>query len=310
MSAMSVQTRPFVIGVQFSKIGKIYHFDAAEFNDIVVGDKVVVETSRGWQLGEVAQIVPEDELPAEGGLKRINRRATPRDLLQRHVWQRKETEVVKASQKKLAELRLTGVKIIAAEYSFDGNRLAVLFNAETEEKVDLKGLRQALQKQYSPSQVEIRQIGPRDVAKLLGGMGACGLEKRCCSKFLTDFSSISIRMAKEQGISLTPSEITGICGRLRCCLIYEYEQYVEARKDLPKKNKRVMTPAGEGKVVDVFPLREGVLVELSENGYREFNKAEIEPLEELQRLQRKAQSDCSGSEGKGCPKNKKDPRRK
>jgi cell fate regulator YaaT (PSP1 superfamily) len=93
-------------------------------------------------------------------------------------------------------------------------------------------------------------------------MGACGLENRCCSKFLTDFSSISIRMAKEQNISLTPTEITGMCGRLRCCLIYEYEQYVEARKQLPKKNKRVMTPQGEGRVVDVLILKESVIVEI------------------------------------------------
>jgi cell fate regulator YaaT (PSP1 superfamily) len=115
---------------------------------------------------------------------------------------------------------------------------------------------------------------------MLNGMGACGLETRCCSRFLTEFSSISIRMAKEQGISLTPSEITGMCGRLRCCLIYEYDTYVDARKLLPKRNKRVKTPVGEGRVVDVAPLREGVIVELPEAGIREFNISEIQLLEE------------------------------
>ncbi len=104
-----------------------------------------------------------------------------------------------------------------------------------------------MQRIYPRSQVEMRQIGPRDVAKLLGGMGACGIENRCCSMFLTEFSPISIKMAKEQGISLTPTEITGMCGRLRCCLIYEYEQYVEARKNLPKRNKRVVTPRAKAR---------------------------------------------------------------
>ncbi len=141
--------------------------------------------------------------------------------------------------------------------------------------MDLKSLRQDMQRQYAPAVVELRQIGPRDVAKLLGGMGACGLETRCCSRFLTEFSSISIRMAKEQGISLTPTEITGMCGRLRCCLIYEYDTYVEARKGLPKRNKRIATPFGEGKVVDVLPLAGKVRVDIPEVGIREFTREEI-----------------------------------
>jgi cell fate regulator YaaT (PSP1 superfamily) len=116
---------------------------------------------------------------------------------------------------------------------------------------------------------------------------------------LTDFSSISIRMAKEQDISLTPTEITGMCGRLRCCLIYEYEQYVEARKQLPKKNKRVITPQGEGRVVDVLVLKEAVIVELPEVGYKEFTKDEIQPADELERLQKKARNPC-GEDGGGC----------
>ena len=167
---------------------------------------------------------------------------------------------------KSVELNLVGIKIVSAEYSFDGSRLTILFSSETEEKYDLKSLRQDMQKMLAPSQVEMRQIGPRDVAKMVCGMGACGLETRCCCLFLTEFSSISIRMAKEQGISLTPTEITGMCGRLRCCLIYEYDTYVEARQKLPKRNKRVRTPQGEGKVVDVIPLRGAVMVDLPEVG--------------------------------------------
>ena len=131
--------------------------------------------------------------------------------------------------------------------------------------------------------LELRQIGPRDAAKLIRGMGACGLETRCCSKFLMEFSSISIRMAKTQDISLTPSEITGMCGRLRCCLMYEYDQYVEAIKTLPKRKRKVTTPLGEGRVVQILPLRQSVVVSLPEIGPREFTKYELDRAEKVAR---------------------------
>lgn len=271
-----------VVGLRFSKVGKVYHFDASNYPDMKLGDSVIVETSRGWQIGQVARIFTGAEIESDAPLKSIERIATPRDLLLRQSWQQKEDDVIHACRQRAKELRLSGVKIIAAEYSFDGARLSILFSSETEEKVDLKSLRQDMQKAYAPAQVELRQIGPRDVAKIIGGMGACGLETRCCSKFLCDFSSISIRMAKEQGISLTPSEITGMCGRLRCCLIYEFDQYVDARRDLPKRNKRVKTPNGEGKVVDVIPLRSAVVVDIPEVGRREFHKDEITLVDDHQ----------------------------
>ncbi len=182
--------------------------------------------------------------------------------------------------------------MVAAEYSFDGTRLTFMFSSESEDKADLKSLRHDMQKKYQPSQVEMRQIGPRDMAKMLGGMGACGLETRCCSKFLTEFSPVSIKMAKEQGISLTPQEITGMCGRLRCCLVYEYEQYAAARKELPKRNKKVVTPMGEGKVVDVSPLLFTVRVEILGTGVREFQRDEIQPWDELEALRRKSEQPC------------------
>jgi hypothetical protein len=131
-------------------------------------------------------------------------------------------------------------------------------------------------------------------------MGACGLENRCCSMFLTEFSPISIKMAKEQGISLTPSEITGMCGRLRCCLVYEYEQYVAARKGLPKRGKRVVTPEGEGKVLDVYPLKQSVLVELDKGQRQEFPHTEIQPWDELEALRQKSQAPCDRHENGGC----------
>lgn len=271
---MEEQIEPLVVGVRFSKVGKVYHFVADTITDIKVNDMVVVETSRGWQLGQVAQIIPNADPPPDGW-KSIDRRATPRDLLLRQMWQMKEAEVVSSGQTRSTALNLVGIKIVSAEYSFDGSRLTIFFSSETEEKYDLKSMRSDMQKMFAPSQVEMRQIGPRDVAKSLCGMGACGLETRCCCLFLTEFSSISIRMAKEQGISLTPTEITGMCGRLRCCLIYEYDTYVDARSKLPKRNKRVRTPQGEGKVVDVVPLRGAVVVDLPEVGYREFPGSDV-----------------------------------
>ena len=156
-----------------------------------------------------------------------------------------------------------------------------MLNQEADEKLDVKPLRRMLQKSYPATQIELRQIGPRDVAKSLCGIGACGLEKRCCCSFLTEFSSISIRMAKEQGISLTPSEITGMCGRLRCCLIYEFENYVEARKELPKKNQIIKTPLGEGKVIDAFPLKRSILVEIPETGVREIKMEELQSQDSI-----------------------------
>jgi cell fate regulator YaaT (PSP1 superfamily) len=291
---MSMQ--PLVVGIRFSEIGKSYHFDATSVPQIKVGDRVIVETSRGKQLGEVVQIV-KNAAPNSEGWKPIERIATPRDLLLRRTWAQKEVEAMIACRERAAQLKLRGIKVLSAEFSFDGSRLTLMFSSESEEKADLKSLRHDMQKQHQPSQVDMRQIGPRDVAKMLGGMGACGLESRCCAKFLTDFSPISIKMAKEQGISLTPQEITGMCGRLRCCLVYEYEQYAAARTELPKRNKRVITPMGEGKVVDVSPLLMTVRVELSGTGVREFLREEIEPWDELEALRRKSQQPCEK-----CPK--------
>jgi cell fate regulator YaaT (PSP1 superfamily) len=295
-----------IIGVRFSPVGKVYHFDSSPVPDLAVGEHVIVETSRGRHLGEIVQLVSEPPQTPDGDLKQVERRATPADLLLNQTWQSKQTEAMINCRARASELGLLGqIKVVAAEFNYDGSRLTFMFSTETEDKVDLKSLRRDMQKQYSPSHVEMRQIGPRDVAKIIGGMGACGLEVRCCSKFLTDFSPISIKMAKEQGISLTPSEITGMCGRLRCCLIYEYEQYVQARKQLPKRNKRVVTPLGEGKVVDIVPLRDAVMVLLDSNErdrpkVQEFQRDELEPWDELEALRRKAEAPCDRHENGEC----------
>ena len=294
-----------IIGVRFTKVGKIYHFDSSSLPDLQKGEHVIVDTSRGKHLGEIVQVVTETPPKPEGGWKSVERRATPRDLLLQQSWQSKQTEAMINCRARASELGLLDtIKIVTAEYNYDGTRLAFLFSTEIEEKVDLKSLKKDMQEIYPNKYIEMRQIGPRDVAKLLGGMGACGIETRCCSKFLTDFSPISIKMAKEQGISLTPNEITGMCGRLRCCLIFEYEQYVEARKTLPKRNKRVITPKGEGKVVDLIPMSDKVVVLIEVPNERPqfhtFMREEIQPWDELETLRRKAQAPCDRHEGGGC----------
>ncbi len=287
-----------IVGVRFQPAGKIYHFDASPLPDVQIGDRVVVETSRGQQIGEVVQFVAEPPPPPEGRWKPIERRATPRDLLLHQMWQQKSVEALIRCQARAAELGLREVKIAAAEFSSDGKRLTFFFCPESEEKVELKSLRQGMQKEYPRVQIEMRQIGPRDVAKMMGGVGACGMEKRCCARFLSEFSPITVKIAKEQGISLTPPEITGICGRLRCCLLYEYEWYAAARQQLPKKGKRVMTPHGEGKVVDVFPMRMAVRVALPDLGERDFHRDQLEPWDEVEAARRQSASSCTH-----CPLN-------
>jgi len=291
---------PIVIGIRFQKVGKVYHFDASACKDIQLGDFAVVETSRGRQLGEVVQILDDPSTSPEGKWKPIKYKATARDLVLRQIWEKKELEAVINCRAKMSELGLLGVKIVTASFTFDGKRLSFLYNTEGEGKVELRELRKAMQRLYTRSRVEMRQVGPRDVAKIQGGMGACGLDKRCCTMFLTEFSPISIKMAKAQGVSLTPSEITGMCGRLRCCLIYEYEQYAKARKGMPKRNKRVNTPMGEGKVADVYPLKQSVVVSLLDGTRKEFPREEIQPWEEWEALRKKAQSPCGKHPDGGC----------
>jgi cell fate regulator YaaT (PSP1 superfamily) len=289
-------SEPLIVGLRFQSIGKIYHFDASNFRDLQTGDYVIVETSRGSQLGKIAQFIKNPDRSIVSGIKSILRKATPQDLLVRQTLEQKEIEAVVLGRAKVSELGLIGVKIVSAEFSLDGNRLYIIYSSEEGEKADLKGLKRAMQRAYPQTHVEMHLVGPRDVAKFMGGMGACGLECRCCSAFLTEFSPISIKMAKEQGISLTPTEITGMCGRLRCCLVYEYEQYMEARKQLPKRGKLVSTPKGNGKVLDVVPLKGTILIELEQGGRYEFIHQDVQPLEELEVMKKKTETPCEN-----CP---------
>jgi cell fate regulator YaaT (PSP1 superfamily) len=272
--------QPHIVGIRFQKSGKVYHFDASHCRELQAKDYVVVETARGRQLGEVIGIVTKVK-QQDSNLKPIQRKATPRDLVLRQIWQCKEAEAIINCRTKAKELGLVDLKFIGAEFSFDGTRLTLMYNSEEGgERPDLRNLRRSMSRFYPHAQIEMHPMGPRDVAKLLGGLGACGLEERCCTAYLADFSPISIKMAKEQGISLTPTEITGMCGRLRCCLAYEFEQYTEARKTLPKKNKRVLTPQGEGKVLEVFPLKRAVLILLENGVLHEYLAHEIQLFDE------------------------------
>jgi cell fate regulator YaaT (PSP1 superfamily) len=248
-----------------------------------VGDPIVVRTSRGLQLAKIIQVkIDEGDLDLNS-FKSVERPATPKDLLKRKALAIEEEEAKEKIREYLNENGLSSIKVVSAEFSLDGNRLFLLINSESSVTYNIKKLHQDIQKLFKDVNLEIRQIGPRDAAKLIKGMGACGLETRCCSKFLTDFSSISIRMAKTQDISLTPSEITGMCGRLRCCLMYEYDQYVEAIKTLPKRKRKVQTPMGEGRVVQILPLRQSVIVDLPEIGPRQFTKEELDRAEKIAR---------------------------
>lgn len=264
-----------IVGVRFTKGGRTYLFDARNVPDVKSKDNVIVETVRGWQLGEVVQVTDASKLQNESELKRIDRIATDKDIEVYEGWHAREEEVTKQAKRRAEELRLNQVKIVGTEYSFDGSRVSILFSTDSDEKVDLKSLRSDMQRVLHPALVELRSVGPRDVAKIIGGIGACGLEKRCCTGFLNDFSSISIKMAKEQGISLSPTEITGMCGRLRCCLIYEYETYQELRKGLPKRGKRILTPFGEGKVIDVSPLHGTLRIDISEVGIKDYRREDL-----------------------------------
>lgn len=288
-----------LVAIRFQPLGKLYHFTAIP--DVQPGDFVLVTTKRGREMGEVMSIVTDRSSIKTGRLKPLERKATPQELVMRRTWQRKELNAMIDCRAKAADLSLKGLKIARAEYSYDGSRLTFLWSHEGEEKFDLTRLRSKLKRSFRNTRVELREIGPRDVAKIIGGMGACGLDQRCCSMFLTEFSPISIKMAKAQGISLSPQEITGMCGRLRCCLVYEFEQYVEARKKLPKRNKRVVTPLGEGKVLDVVPMKQAVIVRLdSDNRRVEFLKHEVEPYDELKALEQKANGTCDRHENGEC----------
>jgi cell fate regulator YaaT (PSP1 superfamily) len=291
---MGIQVAQRIAGVRFTKVGKLYHFDASAYPELKSGDFVVVETSRGRQLGQLITFVESEKVDL-ATLKPIKAPASARDLMMRKLWEAKELEALITCREAASKYQeLDTAKWVKAVYNYDGSLLALMYTSE--EPLNVNRLRRQLEKEFNHARIELRRIGARDAAKMLGEYGACG-GPRCCSTFLTEFSPISIKMAKAQGISLNPSEITGMCGRLRCCLVYEYEQYIEAKKHLPKLGKQIGTIHGPGKVIALNPMADMVTVLVETTRY-ELHREELVPLEELEALKAKSALGCT-KEGSG-----------
>jgi len=258
------------VGVCFRKAGKVYWFDPAGL-ELQRGEKVVAETSAGVELGEVK--IPPREILEEGlalPLKPLLRRATVEDLRRANENKVKEQQAFRTAVEKIRQHGLP-MKLVGAECTFDRSRMVFHFAAEG--RVDFRELARDLARTLR-CRVELHQIGVRDEAKLLGGLGPCGKEL-CCATFLTDFEPVGIKMAKEQDLSLNPQKISGVCGRLMCCLAYEYSCYREIRQRLPRLGSRISTPQGAGQIVAVDVPREEVLVALEEGGSIRLGVGEI-----------------------------------
>lgn len=249
-----------VIGVRFKDVGKIYYFDP-KGRDLPKGDYAIVETARGIECGFVAMSNKEvdDELIVKP-LKGVIRKATKADLETVEKNKLKEKEAFEICLKKIAEHSLE-MKLVDVEYTFDNSKILFYFTADG--RVDFRELVKDLASIFK-TRIELRQIGVRDESKMLGGLGICG-RPFCCSTFLGEFQPVSIKMAKEQGLSLNPTKISGTCGRLMCCLKYEQDAYEYLIKVTPQKGSLVKTKEGKGTVVDVDLLRGRVKVQLSEN---------------------------------------------
>jgi cell fate regulator YaaT (PSP1 superfamily) len=259
-----------IVGVRFKRAGKVYYFDPAGI-DLEVNDYVVVETARGLELGQVI-ISPKQVLASdvEQPLKPVVRKAEPEDIQRVQELETKETEALAECSNLIEKMNLE-MKLLSAEYNLDGSRLTLHFSAA--ERVDFRELVRELAKRLKV-RVELRQTGPRDEAKLLGGCGRCG-RPLCCMTFLDEFTPVSMRMAKDQGLPLNPMKISGVCGRLMCCLVYENEQYQQIKEKLPKNGQRVSTAMGVAKVVGNNPLKETVIVELESGATAELPLNEI-----------------------------------
>lgn len=247
------------VGVRFRNNGKVYDFDPGELT-LLPGEKVMVETARGVECGEVVRANREAGGDGEKSLKPVLRRANAEDLRRVEENARKEREAIQICQERIAAHGLE-MKLVDAEYAFDNSK--ILFNFTADGRVDFRDLVKDLAGVFH-TRIELHQIGVRDEAKKLGGIGICG-RPFCCSQFLRDFQPVSIKMAKEQGLSLNPTKISGSCGRLMCCLKYEQDTYEELWKLSPKVGALVMTPEGRGVVTDSAILTGKVKVRLDKN---------------------------------------------
>lgn len=263
-----------VIGVRFKKAGKIYYFDPNGF-DISKDNYVVVETARGIEFGECVIGVKEiEEAEIVASLKSVIRVAQEEDIEKHEENKRKEKNALEICLKKIEEHKLN-MKLIDVEYTFDNNKVIFYFTADG--RVDFRELVKDLATIFK-TRIELRQIGVRDEAKMLGGLGPCG-RTLCCSTFLGDFASVSIKMAKEQNLSLNPTKISGICGRLMCCLNYEQSTYEDIRKRLPKVGSIVRVDDIKGEVVSNSAVKESVKVKFKRVDEELVEEFKIENLE-------------------------------
>ncbi len=249
-----------IIGIRFKEVGKVYYFSPGN-KTLSAGEKVIVETARGVECGEV--VIPNREVDDKNvvqPLKPIIRKANADDFKRIRDNEAKEAEILKTFTKKIAEHKLK-MKPIDVEYTFDGSKILFYFSAEN--RVDFRELVKDLASVYR-TRIELRQIGVRDEAKMLGGLGICG-RPFCCASFLGEFQPVSIKMAKEQSLSLNPTKISGTCGRLMCCLKYEQDSYEALLKITPKVGAIVDTPDGQGQVEDSNILTGMLKVKLRKN---------------------------------------------
>jgi cell fate regulator YaaT (PSP1 superfamily) len=248
-----------VIGVRFKKAGKIYYFDPAE-EDISLNSYVIVETVRGVEFGKVViQNKKVDEEDVVLPLKKVIRVADEKDKLTVLENQEEAKRAFDICTTKIKEHQLD-MNLVEVEYTFDRNKIIFYFTSDG--RVDFRELVKDLAAMFK-TRIELRQIGVRDEAKMLGGIGPCG-RMLCCSTFLGDFEPVSIKMAKDQNLSLNPAKISGLCGRLMCCLKYENDEYESAKRELPDMGEAVKTPYGKGKVVGLNILEKLIQIEIPE----------------------------------------------
>jgi cell fate regulator YaaT (PSP1 superfamily) len=264
---------PIIVGISLRVAGKIYSFDPGAVS-CFLGERVLVETARGVELGTVRQ--PPHEVPDEQvtqPLKRVLRPATAEDLQKDAGNRDREMRALDACKHQVERLNLP-MRLIDAQYTFDGSHILINFQAES--RVDFRELVRELGRELH-TRIELRQVGVRDEAKLLDGYGMCG-RRLCCSAFLTTFAPVGINMAKAQGLALNPQKISGTCGRLMCCLAFEYEHYSELRVGMPKMNAHVDTPHGPGKVTKVNALARQVEITFpSDDTPVWYNVDELQP---------------------------------
>jgi len=263
-----------IVGIRFKPAGKVYDFDSGAFV-LKKGDDVIVETERGLGFGTVAgDPIPEDEHPPGKPLKKVFRLASEKDYQQLRHNKQTETEAYTYGQQAIEQLGLK-MNLFEVESAFDGNKLTFYFTSDG--RIDFRQLVKMLVKHLG-ARIEMRQVGIRNQAKMCGGLGRCGREI-CCSLYMDKFNPVSIRMAKEQSLSLNPTKISGQCGRLMCCLTYEFETYRDLKKGLPKIGKAIQAPDGKGKVVRVNALRSRVAVRFPDGREIEYTAEALRPPE-------------------------------